>query len=361
MNAVIGTIHLLLDEESTPSQLEFLKTLKFSSENLLILINDILDYSKVESGNVGLEHIDFDLRQLTKGLSNSFEDKANSNGVGFNILIDQKVPSMLKGDPARLTQILNNLISNAIKFTPQGQVKLLIKLMSRSDGRVKLEFSVEDSGIGISKENLSLIFESFTQAQADTTRKYGGTGLGLAITKKLIKLFDSHIFVESEEDKGSKFSFSLYMEEVAHAKVTLLQDSSDLIAEVSGKRVLVVDDNQINLMMAKKFLQKWGMVCSTVLSGKEALEQVFNEDYDIILMDLQMPEMDGYETTATIRSLDNSTLSNMPIVAVSADTYDNVKIRIAEVGIDDFLSKPFNPSELLKMVHKYTCGETSLS
>ncbi|MEP2024743.1 MAG: 7TM diverse intracellular signaling domain-containing protein [Reichenbachiella sp.] len=356
MNAVIGTIHLLLDENPKKAQLEHLKTLKFSSENLLILINDILDYSKVESGNVQLEHIDFHLRELTKGLGNTYEQKAAENGVKFNILIDHNIPSMLKGDPARLTQILNNLISNALKFTTSGEIKLLIHLLARSNGRVKLEFAVEDTGIGISKDKLKLIFESFTQAHADTTRKYGGTGLGLAITKKLIKLFDSQIFVKSKVNKGSKFFFSLFMEEAAHANAAIELDDVMMKEEVKGKRVLVVDDNEINLMMAKKFLDKWGLICEVVTSGQDALIKVFDTDYDLILMDLQMPEMDGYEVTSTIRSLDNTDLKNIPIVAVSADTYDNVKIKIAKVGMNDFLSKPFNPMELLTMVYEYTRG-----
>lgn len=361
MNAVIGTIHLLLDENPKKTQLEHLKTLKFSSENLLILINDILDYSKVESGNVELEHIDFHLRELTKGLGNTYEGLAAENGVKFNILIDHNIPSLLKGDPARLTQILNNLISNAFKFTPKGEIKLLIHLLARSNGRVKLEFAVEDTGIGISKDKLKLIFESFTQAHANTTRKYGGTGLGLAITKKLIKLFDSQIFVKSKVNKGSKFYFSLYMEEAAHANSAIEVDDQQMKAEVRGKRVLVVDDNEINLMMAKKFLDKWGMKCEVVTSGKDALVKVFDTDYDLILMDLQMPEMDGYEVTATIRSLENLDLKNIPIVAVSADTYENVKIKIAEVGMNDFLSKPFNPMELLTIVYEYTKGKTATS
>lgn len=359
MNAVIGTIHLLLDENPKKAQLEHLKTLKFSSENLLILINDILDYSKVESGHVELEHIDFHLPELTKGLGNTFEKKAEESGVKFSILIDHNTPTMLKGDPARLTQILNNLISNAIKFTPSGEVKLLIHLLAKSNGRVKLEFVVEDTGIGISKDKLKLIFESFTQAHVDTTRKYGGTGLGLAITKKLIKLFDSQILVKSKVNKGSKFYFSLYMEEAAHANATVAIDDSQMKEEVKGKRVLVVDDNEINLMMAKKFLDKWGMTSEVVTSGKEALIRVFDADYDLILMDLQMPEMDGYEVTATIRSLDNEDLRNIPIVAVSADTYENVKMRLDEVGMNDFLSKPFNPMELLTMVHAYTHPDQS--
>lgn len=354
MNAVIGMIHLLLNESPKKAQLENLKTLKFSAENLLVLINDILDYSKVESGKVKLESIPFDLRELTKGIGNTYELKASENGIKFNILIDQKIPHSLKGDPARITQILNNLISNAIKFTPKGQVKLLINMTNKTNGKVKIEFTVEDTGIGISDDKLNLIFESFTQAHTDTSRVYGGTGLGLAITKKLITLFESQILVESVVGKGSKFSFSLLLEESSESPYSDEEDQTEKILSIKNKNVLIVDDNYINLMMAKKFIEKWGMKCDTVESGKDALTAIFNKDYDLILMDLQMPEMDGYETTDTIRSLDSPTLSSIPIIAVSADTYDNVRTRIYQVGMDDFLSKPFNPNDLLNLVYKYS-------
>ena len=353
MNAVIGMIHLLLSENPKKSQIDNLQTLKFSAENLLVLINDILDYSKVESGKVKLENIPFDLRELTKGIGNSYELKASENGIKFNILIDQKIPASLKGDPARITQILNNLISNAIKFTPKGSVKVLVNLINITGKKVKIEFSVEDSGIGISEDKLNLIFESFTQAHADTSRVYGGTGLGLAITKKLIHLFESQILVESEVGKGTKFSFSLLLEETSESPLSDEEDNTEKMLSIKGKNVLIVDDNYINLMMAKKFIEKWGMKCDTVLSGKEALTAIFNSDYDLILMDLQMPEMDGYETTSTIRSLDSPNINEIPIIAVSADTYENVHIKVDEVGMNDFLSKPFNPNELLNLVYKY--------
>ncbi|MGL1888944.1 MAG: response regulator [Reichenbachiella sp.] len=353
MNAVIGTIHLLLSENPMKYQLSNLKTLKFSAENLLILLNDILDYSKFEAGKIKLENIPFDLRELTKAIGNAHEIDASEHGVNFNILIDHKIPSSLKGDPARITQVLNNLISNAIKFSPNGQVRLLINLIKKKEESVKIEFRVEDSGIGISQDKIEFIFDSFTQAYADTSRKFGGTGLGLAITKKLVHLFDSKIFVESEIGKGSSFYFSLILESNKHPIELSIVPPATQTAELSDKRVLVVDDNKINLMMAQKFVQKWNMKCDTVLSGKEALESIFNHDYDIILMDLQMPDMDGYETSKTIRKLDNEQISNIPIVAVSADTFENVQNKIFRAGIDDFLSKPFNPSDLLSIIQKH--------
>lgn len=352
MNAVIGTIHLLLSESPKKSQMENLKTLKFSAENLLILINDILDYSKVEAGKIKLEHISFDLRELTKGIGNAHEIKATDNGINFSILIDHKIPAFLEGDPARISQILNNLISNAIKFTPKGEVRLLINLISRDGGKVKLQFIVEDTGIGISKDKLEVIFESFTQAHDDTSRKFGGTGLGLAITKRLLALFDSQIYVDSIQGQGTKFLFSLELKEAKTHPEVIDIDPDDITPKIKGKRVLIVDDNEINLLMAEKFIKKWGMLCDSVLSGKEALTALFDQDYDLILLDLQMPDMDGYETTKTIRSLDGP-ISNIPVIAISADSYDNVKKKLRQAKINDFISKPFNPTDLLTILSNY--------
>jgi len=357
MNAVIGMIHLLLEESPKKGQMENLSTLKYSAENLMVLINDILDYSKVESGKIALEHTSFDLRHLTKAIGSAFELPAQESGIQFSILIDQKIPSQLRSDPGRLTQILNNLISNAIKFTPNGYVKLFINLIHKSRRKVQLEFAVEDSGIGISQDKQEMIFQSFTQAQLDTTRKYGGTGLGLAITKKLLRLFDSQIFVESKLHKGSKFYFALDLEIDRMREVNEEKDHSETILQLKDKNILAVDDNEINLLMLGKFLSKWDIRFQTALDGKTALQKIFDEDFDLILLDLQMPGMDGYQVASTIRSLDNHSMRDIPIVAVSADTLDNVKDRIKTAGISGFLSKPFNPSELLEVLDTYTSGK----
>ncbi|MBU2885853.1 response regulator [Gilvimarinus agarilyticus] len=354
MNAVIGTIHLLLSENPKKSQMDNLKTLKFSAENLLILINDILDYSKVEAGKIKLESIPFDIRELTKGIGNAHEIKAADNGITFSILIDHKIPSSLQGDPARISQILNNLIGNAIKFTPKGEVRLLINLKERKRNKVKLQFAVEDTGIGISKDKLEIIFERFTQAHADTARKFGGTGLGLAITKRLLALFESQIYVESEQGQGTKFFFTLELAEATSPTTIVDIDPKDLTPYVKDKRVLIVDDNEINLLMAEKFVTKWGMLCTSVRSGQAAIAALFDQDFDLILLDLQMPEMDGYETARTIRALENEALSSIPIIAISADTIDNVQQSVFQSGINDFISKPFNPPDLLSRIHQHT-------
>lgn len=354
MNAVIGTIHLLMVEEPPKHQIDNLKTLKFSADNLLILLNDILDYSKVEAGKIKLEHTSFDLRHLTNGLINTHELDAKEHGVKFNIHVDNQIPPQLMGDPARLTQILNNLISNAIKFAPQGEVNVNVKFIKKLKQKLQLEFSIEDNGIGISKTQIKNIFDSFTQAHPATSRKFGGTGLGLAITKNLISLYDSKIKVTSEPNKGSKFYFVLSLEESETEQETPILGPPQDYDDLKNKRVLVVDDNGINLLMAKKIIQKWNMTCETVASGKEAIDAISNNDnYDIILLDLQMPEMDGYETAIAVRKIKNKGGNTIPILAVSADTYRNVKSRLIAASIDDFIAKPYNPIALLEMMKNY--------
>ena len=354
MNAVIGMTHILLEDNPKPGQLENLNTLRFSAESLLVLINDILDYSKIESGRVELEHIDFDLTEVVRGLGYMFRPRAQSHGIQFSILLDQETPTMLNGDPSRLTQVLNNLISNAIKFTAKGRVTLFIHLIKKTKDYIALKFVVEDTGIGIEKEKVEMIFDSFTQANFDTTRKYGGTGLGLAITTRLLHLFDTKIEVESELGKGSKFSFDLKLKPGKSVPKKSPDDTVVKSQELTGMNILVVDDNLVNRIMVERFLEKWKIKSQGVGSGKEALEVLMNEDFDLVLLDLQMPEMDGYEVARTIRSMKSERFINLPIVAISADTLANVYHKVLSAGMDDFLSKPFNPNELFNLVYNYS-------
>ena len=354
MNAVIGMTHILLDEDPKPDQLENLKTLKFSAESLLVLINDILDYSKIESGKLQLENVDFNLNELTRGLNYMFRPKAQSNGIQFSILIDQATPIALNGDPARMSQILNNLISNAIKFTRTGRVTLFIHLIEKTEESIVLKFIVEDSGIGIEKDKLQVIFETFTQASFDTNRIFGGTGLGLAITKKLLDLFESTIEVKSKPGKGSRFSFVLKLKPGKTVLVKSPDESLLKKEELAGLKVLVVDDNLLNRIMVKRFLEKWEIDSTEVASGREALKVVLDEDFDLILLDIQMPEMDGYEVARTIRGMNSDRFISIPIIAISADTLANVYDKVLDAGMDDFLSKPFNPNELINLVHNYS-------
>ena len=354
MNAVIGMTHILLEDNPKAEQLENLNTLRFSAESLLVLINDILDYSKIESGKVQLEHVDFDLTEVVRGLGYMFRPKAQSQSIQFSILLDQETPTALNGDPIRLTQILNNLISNAIKFTPKGQVTLYIHLVKKTSDSVTLKFVIEDTGIGIEKEKLKMIFDTFSQANFDTTRKYGGTGLGLAITKKLLDLFDSGITVQSQPEKGSKFSFELALKPGKSIPKKSAEETITKKGAMKGLNILVVDDNLVNRIMVERFLEKWKVKCKGAASGKGALEMILEEDFDLILLDLQMPEMDGYEVARTIRGMKSERFINLPIVAISADTLTNVYHKVLSAGMDDFISKPFNPNELFNLVYNYS-------
>ncbi|MEQ9423465.1 MAG: response regulator [Cyclobacteriaceae bacterium] len=354
MNAVIGMTHLLLEEKPKPEQIDNLKTLKFSAESLLILINDILDYSRMDSGKIALEKIEFRLSEIVKGLRYMFQPQAKSKGIQFSILLDQDVPISLKGDPARLTQVLNNLIGNAIKFTSEGRVALSIHLSKLSELSVSLRFVIEDTGIGVEPEKLDLIFESFSQANYDASRKFGGTGLGLAITKKLLDLFGSEIKVQSEIGKGSIFSFEIEMELAQKSNVDKAGIIDEKALQIKDYRVIIIDDNLVNRIMVIRFLEKWGVKCTGVESGRKALEIIEEEAFDLILLDLQMPEMDGFEVAQKIRSMKSERLLSIPIIAISADSAQNIYNKIVAAGMDDFISKPFKPNELFNLVYNYS-------
>lgn len=353
MNAVIGTIHLLLTEKPQPEQLERLNTLKFAAQNLLMLINNILDFSKIESGNLTLESTPFSLNELVLSITSVYRQKADAKGIDFQIEVDDQIPDALLGDPARITQILNNLISNAIKFTEKGHVKTTIQLISTNNQSVRVEFIIEDTGIGVPQEKQDVIFDSFIQAQSDTNRKYGGTGLGLSITKRLLDLFQSEIILESIPDKGSKFTFSIDLQTNEETRESTEDDTDSKIADIAGKLVLIVDDNEMNLKLVDHIVRKWQLKTLLAISGPKALELMTDHPVDAILLDLQMPEMDGYEVAATIRSMEEKKYKSMPIIALSADTFSKTGHDLQAAGINDFMAKPFSPKALLNKIHGY--------
>lgn len=356
MNAVIGMTHLLLHENPRPEQKENLNVLKFSSENLLALINDILDYGKIEAGEITFENIDFNLKELVNNLKLAHSVRAEEKGIRIYSRIDPQLPDIVIGDPVRLTQILNNLFSNAIKFTHKGSVTLNIKLKEAVDEYMQVYFSVTDTGIGIAPELKDYIFESFTQASSDTTRHFGGTGLGLSITKRLLQLQGSDISLESEPGKGSVFSFVLQLKtsrKSQHDLDAVYNGAVLAFNDLSGYRLLVVDDNEINMMVASKFLRKWALSVDCVQSGLEAVERVKEVHYDMILMDLQMPGMTGYEASRRIRALHGERFKDIPIIALSADVMAETKEKVIEAGMNDYVSKPFNPHELYGKIARY--------
>jgi signal transduction histidine kinase/CheY-like chemotaxis protein/HPt (histidine-containing phosphotransfer) domain-containing protein len=356
MNAVIGMTHLLIQENPKPEQVGNLKMLQFSAENLLVLINDILDYNKIESGMVSFECIPFNLAGLLESIRFSLGFKAEEKHIGFDIQLDGQLPPVLLGDPVRLAQILTNLVSNAIKFTEKGHVTLEA-VLKRDDGdSVLLDFAVTDTGIGIKAEKLAYIFDRFTQAESDTTRKYGGTGLGLAITKRLLEMQGSQIGVDSRPREGSRFYFSLPFRKGDEASPVRDRYAYTTTARLLDRvQLLLVEDNEINRKVATKFLNKWGIQPDYAHNGVQAIEKIKEKEYDLILMDLQMPEMDGYEAARIIR--ETKAQEGIPIIALTASAMHDVAQKIFDAGMNDFVMKPFHPDDLYQKIAKYTAPD----
>jgi len=355
MNAVIGLTHILLHEDPRPDQVETLKTLRFSAENLLVLINDILDFSKIEAGKVIFEEIDFNLKELVRSICNIFYPTVEEKGIFLTLDFEKDIPPNLLGDPVRLAQILNNLISNAVKFTEIGKVDIKVSLYAKQQDHVVVNFEVSDTGIGIADDQLDRIFESFTQASSDITRKFGGTGLGLAISKMLVEMQGGQLMVESTLGAGSKFHFYLRYK---MGNPENIEGSNSLFSgrfeSLKNVKVLVVEDNPINQVVAKKFLEKWDVITEIVDNGKKALDRIKETDFDIVLMDIQMPVMDGYEATRNIRRLPDEKYRKLPIIALTASVLIDVNHKITAVGMNDYLIKPFTPTDLYMKIKKYT-------
>lgn len=349
LNAVIGMTNYLLEDNPKMSQKENLSTLKFSAEHLLHLINDVLDYSKIESGKVEFSPEATPIKKLLTSLSKLHEKKAIEKGLDFQLKITDEVPEAVWCDSVRLAQVITNLVDNAIKFTSKGFVHLCISVDGREKNKVKLLFEVVDSGIGIEPRKQKMIFESFEQANSSTTREFGGTGLGLAICRKLLQLQGSDIHLVSDAGVGSRFYFSIWLEE-AELPSTLanIPQAENGIEFIREKRVLVVEDNPMNILVIKKFLTKWGAQVEVAENGLLAVEKHFSHPYDVILMDLQMPVMDGYVATTKIREKDKK----VPIIAITAAVPFDVQERIFNVGMNDYITKPFIPDDLLKKLRK---------
>jgi signal transduction histidine kinase len=350
LNAVIGIANLLSEEELLPSQLDNLRVLQFSAENLLALINDILDFSKIEAGKVEFEKNELDLHQLILNLTRANQIKADDNDNQLQLIIDKNVPQWVKGDSVRLGQILNNLVSNAVKFTQRGTVTIHIKCLEQTNEEAKIYFSVKDTGIGIEPAKQKVIFNGFTQASRDISRKFGGTGLGLSITQKLLDMMGGEICLESEYGKGSNFYFALTFAKGKAPNTVENDKQSQKVENLEGVRILVVEDNDINQLVATQFLMRWNAeVVDVAEDGKIGVEMARENHYDLILMDLQMPEMDGYAATIEIRKFNKT----IPIIALTASVMLDSKDLVFEVGMNDFATKPFVPKELLKKIISY--------
>jgi len=346
LNAIVNTAKLLKAENPRDDQREDIEILEFSAENLLHLINDILDFSKIDSGKIEFEAIEFEIRKLMSGIHLSFDYQATQKNIELEFSIAPDVPSVIIGDSARLSQILINLVGNAIKFTDKGKVLVEVSLFDIREKDVDLMLRVSDTGIGIMEDKVDLVFESFTQASSSTTRKYGGTGLGLAITKKLVEMQGGTISVRSRLGEGS--AFMVIMPFLRSDKDRLEEDMllKANFHSLAGLRVLVVEDNIVNQKIVSKFLMKWSVNVDLAENGKVAVEKVSRNEYDLILMDIHMPEMNGYDATIEIRKMENNPNHELPIIALTASAFIEDREKIYSYGMNGYIIKPFNPSEL---------------
>ncbi|MBE7176746.1 MAG: response regulator [Mucilaginibacter polytrichastri] len=353
LNSVIGMSNLLISESPRPDQKENLEILKFSAENLLFIINDILDFNKLESGRVEFERISFNLSELVHQCCNGLRAKAEEKQLQMTVHVDENLErEKVIGDPARLTQILLNLVNNAIKFTEEGKVEVTVTSTGQSAGKLFVRFQVADDGIGISPEKLKVIFEPFLQGSVATTRKYGGTGLGLSIVKRLLELQGSQINVRSEPGKGSVFSFDLiFLIETrenfdGNSSEPRLRSISNLTNEnVSNLRILVAEDNPMNILLMKKLFSRWNISPVFAENGEQAVNLIRYMHFDLVLMDVHMPVMDGYQATRAIRELPDPDKASTPIVALTAS--NDVQEQVSAAGMDDYITKPFDPGKLM--------------
>ncbi len=342
MNAIIGLTHLALQTSLTPQQHNYLSKIQSSAQHLLYLINDILDYTKLEADKIQVEGVPFDLLSVLAEVADLVQVWARAKGLSVSFATDRDVPTLLLGDPLRLKQVLINLGNNACKFTEQGEISISTRRLPDEDDDVVLEFSVCDSGIGMTPEQIGRLFAAFSQADTSTTRRYGGTGLGLAISKHLVELMGGRIGVTSRPGHGSTFTFTARFGRAAGLGPIPARTSVDLPA-LRGARILVVEDDEINQEVERGLLEKAGVEVDLAGSGRAALELLKNARYDAVLMDIQMPEMDGYQVTRLIRQ--NPAFRDLPIIAMTSYALTGDREKSLEAGMNDHLSKPINPDE----------------
>ncbi|MES2274914.1 MAG: ATP-binding protein [Bacteroidota bacterium] len=352
LNSVIGMSHLLLRNEPRHDQVEQLEVMLFSANNLLSIVNDVLDYNKIEAGKVTFEHIEMDVASTARNIVNGLKTSAQDKGIGLNLKIDESLKSRVLGDPTRLSQVMTNLVHNAIKFTNAGYVKVIVDVIEQNSTTITLNIQVKDTGIGIPKAKQQLIFERFTQADSSTSRGFGGTGLGLAITKRILELQNSSLQLDSEEGQGSTFYFVQDFEKsgttAGHTNEANVP-GEETKHPLTGIAILLVEDNPMNVLVAQTYLKRWGATIDVAVNGQEALDKLDVNRHRLILMDLHMPVMDGYESSRLMRLRGVAT----PIVALTANLPKEVEEEAIKAGIDDVMVKPFLPDELYRMVLHY--------
>ncbi len=355
MNGIIGMANILKTTKLNSEQQDHLNLISISANNLLAIINDILDLSKIESDQLTMENIDFDLIENINDIIKILQIKTNEKGIDLKINYTNNIPQFIKGDPVRLNQIILNLINNAIKFTEKGSVEVFVSKISENTNKIKLHFKIIDTGIGISKEGQKKLFKEFSQVYSYTTRKHGGTGLGLAISKKLSEKMNGEIGVESELGKGSTFWFTVEVE-IGSSPEKLGSEISELNNIEVGKslKILIDEDNLINQKVAKMTLEKLGHIVDLAENGEIAVEKFLANEYDIILMDVQMPVMNGIDATRQIRKIEEAINKSkgIRIVAMTANVMKQDKEEYLASGMDDFVSKPFKINELINILEK---------
>jgi PAS domain S-box-containing protein len=352
LNAIIGFNDLLMSSELNSEQREYVEIVSTASQNLMVIINDVLDTSKLENGKIQLENRMLSLKDVANYLNKLQKQKAKSKNIELITEVDDDIPPYVLGDRPRVIQILVNLMGNAIKFTDRGKVKLQVDLVSKRMDEVDIKFTVSDTGIGIDPEKLDVIFDRFVQAETSTSRNFGGTGLGLNIVKMLVNLHGGKLSVESNKGEGTTFSFVISMkipESEDHPNSNGIQPPEDY--QLEGKRILQVEDNKMNQLLATTYLERSLAVVDQAENGKEAVAMLVSNDYDLVMMDLQMPVMDGFEATKKIR---NELKSDVPIVACSAHSLIGEKEKCLDHGMDDYISKPYNKSELLSVISEWS-------
>jgi two-component system, sensor histidine kinase len=373
LNAVIGMSNLLIMGEPRPDQKENLEVLKFSAANLLSIVNDVLDFNTIESGKQVFENTQMNIAQLMQNICGGQVLEAKGKGLGFNLEVDEILQQKdVYGDPTRITQVVFNLISNAIKFTHDGAIQVKVTCQEDHYNMLAVNFAVKDTGIGIGQDKLNVIFEPFTQESLSTTRQYAGTGLGLAIVKRLLESQGVQIQVTSEPGVGSEFSFN--MDFPVHTEKKELNgshqlDESNVLVEAVNSlralRVLIAEDNPVNVMLMKKLLAKWEIAPTIAENGERAVDLMHSANFDIILMDLQMPLMNGFDAAIQIRKMSDPQKSNVPIIALTASALADIKEKVYASGMNEYISKPFKPTELLEKMKQLTiaraCSASSIS
>ncbi len=351
LNAVIGMTYLMQHSIEDKVQKDRLKKINEAGQHLLGVISDILDMSKIESGKMILENADFETRHLMKRVNGMVAERASAKGLKLKVVLDSALPAYLKGDSLRIGQVLINYANNAIKFTETGSVTIGVKVLEQDAGSVKLHFSVKDTGIGLTEQEIVKLFKSFQQANESTTRKFGGTGLGLAISKELIQQMGGEVGVDSEVGKGSDFWFTLRLKRGAGVKFSAKEPAAGETKLMRGARVLLADDNEINREIALELLQGVGLSVVAVADGQEVLDKLAAEKFDAVVMDVQMPVMDGLEASRRIRQTPG--LENLPIIAMTANAFEEDRRKCREAGMNDYLAKPVSPGNLYSMMARW--------